>query len=1008
MEQETIPSRLHRLQKQGEIPSFIRLLDAFGQSETLSYSELIGQSEVWACALFAQGLKPGDRVILILQHSTDLYTAFCGALIAGIVPTLFAFPSHKVSEEYYFESIDRLVDSSRAKLIVVYEELAQKLQATLREKGENVTVITKQSVRSSERSIIDFRDVDPDETAFLQYSSGTTGLKKGVAVSHRALLWQIDRYAKAIQLQSGDLIISWLPLYHDMGLIACLFLPILTRTPLVAMSPLDWVRQPAMLFEAIGKYRATLCWWPNFAYNFLAKRVQSPVGRNHNLCSLRGIVNCSEPIMYDSHAVFYQRFRESGIAPNILCSSYAMAENTFAVTSGGFNNPLCIERIDKEGLEKYGRAVVLGECEKKSVVLVSSGVPLDGIEVKILGEDKQVLPDRYIGQIAIRSPCLFRGYEGNVKETSDAVFEGMFLTGDVGYLAEGQLYVIGRKKEIIISAGKNIFPQDIEAFMNDVEGVIPGRTVAFGVADAESGTENVVVIAESHAVKSNEQDALRTKLFSILSQRADISPSDVIVVEPSWLIKSTSGKISRAANREKYLQMMARKLSGDTPSTQSTLVANDAVTRVKKCVLHVIRIRTRFKVDTITNDSPLISSGIIDSLSMAELLVSLEDEFKITIPADLISNIETFDSVIKIASTLNKVLDSRKTNHQSTENRANGWQAVVAKTLIQGEGARKYRIAPQLLDAERIPTNMHSELGRLGAPNYHSNSINTDNKGFRIAMLDGKSYSLDDFAVLPGKKGVILGNSVSFGVGASHDRNVFANVINDKLPGTYWYNLSLRASDLAQERRSIEIYGPPNIDYIIWFTGLNSLNYFLVELADKLRYRSEQSGYHDSPILSRNDWNSSFAALLEAMQKEIAALASNYKPKSTILFCLQPMLTWIGKQKTAEEAELITIFDTTFNRPLRRAFPTVMKNIYKIYVDALNKICEEEGIDFIDMNAASEMRKGDSWLFIDRVHLADMGHSTVGDILIRWIRSQQSTSRLKKHSVNAYNPAHVN
>jgi acetyltransferase-like isoleucine patch superfamily enzyme/acyl carrier protein len=460
--------------------------------------------------------------------------------------------------------------------------------------------------------------VDVDAPAFLQYSSGTTGLKKGVTVSHRALLWQVETYADAIGAGPGDRIASWLPLYHDMGLIACFFLPLIRKVSVVAISPFDWVKRPSLWVEAVAKNRATLSWLPNFAYNHLAATVREEEIAGMSLDSLRGVVNCSEPIIATSHATFLERFSRHGFAPEALAASYALAENTFAATSGGFGRPLLHD-------DSLGRP------------LVSSGSPLPETDVRIVGDDGSELDERREGEVLLRSPSLMNGYDGNAEATAAALVDGWYRTGDLGYLADGELFVTGRKQDLIIVGGKNIYPQDVEAVVNEVGGVIPGRVVAFGVPREELGTESLVILAESD--ESNDP-VLRREVHAAVAEHSDLVPGDVLLLPPRTLVKSTAGKISRSENRRRYLDEWS-----------APAVARVDGDPVRRAVLSVVG----RDVDpaTIDDDTPLVSSGLVDSFALAELLVAVESAADVTIPAGELDD-ASFETIAAIGELVER------------------------------------------------------------------------------------------------------------------------------------------------------------------------------------------------------------------------------------------------------------------------------------------------------------------------------------------------------------------
>ena len=624
-----VPSVLLGHARNDDGSEFLRLVFAGREDDVLSYGELIDDASRWTAFYREQGLQPGDRVIVVLQHSRELYSAYIGALIGGFVPAMFAYPSPKFSEDEYFRTVGTLLANAAAKLLVTYPELAETRAARERDALGDVPIVRPTDVAATHTSFA-LPAVSPDQTAFLQYSSGTTGLKKGVAVSHRALLWQIDAYANAIEAGSGDRIVSWLPLYHDMGLIACFFLPLIRKIPLVAMSPFDWVKRPSMWVEAVSRHQATLSWLPNFAYNFLATSVRDEEVAGARLDSLRGVVNCSEPILASSHETFVARFGPFGMTGDRLAVSYALAENTFAATSGGFDKPPALDK-------SRGR------------MLVSSGAPLSETDIRVVGEDGRALNEGQEGEIHLRSPSLMSGYDSNEEATAAALVDGWYRTGDLGYVAAGELFVTGRKQDLIIVGGKNIYPQDVESVVNEVDGVIRGRVVAFGVPREDLGTESLVILAESEAA---DGAGLRGAVHAAVAEHTDLVPGDVRVLPPRTLVKSTAGKISRVENRRRYLGEWGI-------STQVTAVGDP----VRQAVFRVVG----QDVDpaTIDDETPLFSSGLLDSFATAELLAAVEEAAGVTIGTP---NLEdgSFDTIGGIA----KLVEEARTRVAVADDRA--------------------------------------------------------------------------------------------------------------------------------------------------------------------------------------------------------------------------------------------------------------------------------------------------------------------------------------------------
>jgi len=326
-------------QKSPDQPS-IHLIERDVPDRTVSYRDLIEEASGYARALESAGIGPGDLVIQIQRHGMDLVSAFIGAILRGAVPAILPFLTEKLSPEIYRRSLAALVEVSQPAAIVTYPEFKPEVDKALRPKDSVRAVLLESEIERDPRpdwEILQGVNRDPSEIVLLQHSSGTTGLQKGVALSHQAVFNQLDSYAKAIDLRPEDVVVSWLPLYHDMGLIAGFILPILSQVPLVMMSPFDWVRAPFKLMQAISKYRGTLAWLPNFAYNFSAQKIRDRHLEGVDLSSWRAVINCSEPVHWTSHQMFLERFKEYGFSAQALATSYAMAENVFAVTQGGIH-----------------------------------------------------------------------------------------------------------------------------------------------------------------------------------------------------------------------------------------------------------------------------------------------------------------------------------------------------------------------------------------------------------------------------------------------------------------------------------------------------------------------------------------------------------------------------------------------------------------------------------------------------------------------------------------------
>jgi acyl-CoA synthetase (AMP-forming)/AMP-acid ligase II len=338
-----------------------------------------------------------------------------------------------------------------------------------------------------------------------------------------------------------------------MGLIAGFLLPILSGIPLVVMSPFDWVRGPYKLLQSISNYRGTLTWLPNFAYNFCAQKIRDRHIEGVDLFSLRAVINCSEPVRWESHVAFYERFKGHGLKIESLQTSYAMAENVFAVTQSRLGRLPVVEEVDREAfmVERVAKQAVDG---RPSMKMMSSGQPLENVKIKVIDDSGGEVPERVIGELALQSDCMLSGYFNRPDLAERALHNGWYLTGDYGYISNGEVFVSGRKKDMIIVGGKNIYPQDLEDLTYEVPGVHAGRSVAFGMFDETQGTEEVVIIAEGDSEDPDEQQKIADAIRLHVTKNSAIALRHVRVVGPKWILKTSSGKTARTANREKFLR----------------------------------------------------------------------------------------------------------------------------------------------------------------------------------------------------------------------------------------------------------------------------------------------------------------------------------------------------------------------------------------------------------------------------------------------------------------------
>jgi fatty-acyl-CoA synthase len=397
---------------------------------------------------------------------------------------------------------------------------------------------------------------EPQDLAFIQHSAGTTGLQKGVALSHGAVLRQLIHLGVSLRIQPTDRIYSWLPLYHDMGLIACFILPMVYHLHLVMQSPTDWVLQPASMLHLISRYQCTLAWVPNFTLQFLARRVKPEDRKEYDLRSLRALINCSEPVRAESMDAFVGAFSDCGLPPTALQSSYAMAENVFAVTQSGISGASAPSRIwiDSSKYQSERIAVSVDRGSRAAACFVSSGQCLPNNEVRIVSENGESLPEGHVGEILIRSDSMLAGYYNRPDLTSLSLRDGWYWSGDLGFILDRELYVTGRKRDLIIVGGKNIYPQDLEEIACSHPLIHDGRAVAFGFYNPDLGTEEIVLVAETEELSDLGDPSLVEKTIraSIVAELG-VAPRAIYLKPSRWIVKSTAGKPARSATREKLM-----------------------------------------------------------------------------------------------------------------------------------------------------------------------------------------------------------------------------------------------------------------------------------------------------------------------------------------------------------------------------------------------------------------------------------------------------------------------
>ena len=524
------------------------------ERETVTFGEFRHRARLHAAVLREQGIDSGDRVVILMPQSITAMVSFAAAMMLGAVPAFLAYPNFKVDPAKYRSGLAGVTANLSAKAVVIAPDFRNEMLDCVA-LGAETKLIRPGNADKREHvvTVPESTQIAPERLAFIQHSAGTTGLQKGVALTHAAVLGQIEHLAHALRIDPArDRIYSWLPLYHDMGLIACFMLPMVCHVPVVMQSPIDWVMQPESMLQIITESKCTLAWLPNFAFQFVPRRTPPKRWADYDLSSLRLVINCSEPVRASSMREFQTAFH---IASGVLQSSYAMAENVFAVTQSEIDAAPNTLWIDGQQYRTAHRIVPVPQEAPGAVSFTSSGRLLPNQQLRILSDSGGIAADDSVGEIAIQSDCLFTGYYNRPDLTAEAFLDGWYRTGDLGFLFQGELYVVGRKKDLLIVGGENIYPQDIEEIVGAHPAVHDGRAIAMGIYNPEIGTEDIVVVAEVEkyemlAQSSEIEQQIRRSIVAALG----IAAKKIFVVPPKWIVKSTAGKPARSATREKLLQ----------------------------------------------------------------------------------------------------------------------------------------------------------------------------------------------------------------------------------------------------------------------------------------------------------------------------------------------------------------------------------------------------------------------------------------------------------------------
>jgi len=526
----TLPEALDRAARSKEGYTFV----TGGVEVRRSYADIQDASFRVARALRDAGLERGDLVALVITDAEQFLTALFGASIAGLVPASMAPPTVTGEPSRYFDQAAGILRAAGARAVVASGALVAGFEGVRADVTDVAFVLS--------RDDLDAPPLGPetlpslDDIAFVQFTSGSTSVPKGIALTHRNLCANIDAIngPAGLATTSEDSGVSWLPLYHDMGLVGMALGPLYSARPVVLLTPQAFIKRPAEWLKAISRYRATVSFAPNFGYDLAVRRIRDVDLEGLDLSCWR-IAGCgAEPIHAPTLAAFAERLKGAGFRATSFLPCYGLAEHVLAAT-----------------LPPRGRTLrVEASAESTGVPsIVGCGRALPGHEVRIVREDGGEAREREIGEITLAGPSVMLGYYRDEASTAEAIRDGRLHTGDLGYLSGGELFVCGRAKDIIIVNGRKYHPQDLEWAVDDLAGVRRGRVAAFGISEQGRG-DRVVMVVETNGASSPE--TLAETIRRHISEAFGLYVDEVVSVPSGTIGRTTSGKVQRAATKALY------------------------------------------------------------------------------------------------------------------------------------------------------------------------------------------------------------------------------------------------------------------------------------------------------------------------------------------------------------------------------------------------------------------------------------------------------------------------
>jgi len=517
----------------------------------ITYARLYRNARLIAAGLQSRNIRPGDTVSIMLPTSEEYFYCFLGILLAGAIPVPLYPPANPAQLEDHMRRHVGILKNCQALMLVTVPKakIIARLLKTHVTSLRHVATVDELCSGSSSLSEI---TATSQATAFIQYTSGSTGNPKGVVLSHTNLISNIKAMGQSIAATADDIFVSWLPLYHDMGLIGAWLGGMYYGYLVAIMSPLAFLHHPEKWLWTLHQYKGTLSASPNFGYELCIRRLQENRLKDLDLSHWRAAFNGAETVSVATMERFYEKFRRFGLKRQTLMPVYGLAENSLGLAFPPLNRGVVIDTIKRTPFMQAGKAIPASSTDVEPLRFASCGFPLKGHQVRVVDSADRELQDRQQGHLQFRGPSSTSGYFRNAAATKRLFHNEWLDSGDLGYIANGEVYVTGRLKDVIIRAGRNIYPHELEECVGNIDGIRAGRVAAFGSNDARSGTERLVIVAETRETREEILHKLRREVISIVNALAGTPPDEIVFAPPNTILKTSSGKLRRAACRELY------------------------------------------------------------------------------------------------------------------------------------------------------------------------------------------------------------------------------------------------------------------------------------------------------------------------------------------------------------------------------------------------------------------------------------------------------------------------